>query len=151
MARKAKITGWHRARRKLAKLNNATAQALRAAIKMAAEATLEKARRDVPVDPSPDPRRAKLKGTGKKTGHLRDALRIVYRNKGLSARVGVLGKRAQLKGWNIVFVELDVGNQSYRPFLRPSHKAASVQFGPEILLRTRQGYLEIAGGAEPDR
>ena len=152
MARRtAKVTGWHRARRKLAKLNNATAQALRAAIKAASEATLEQAQATVPVDPAPNPKRAKLQGTGRKTGRLRDALRIVYREKGLSGRVGVLGKRAQEKGWNIVFVELDKGNQAYRPFLKPAHRAAAGKFGYAIQVNIRKGYIEVALSAEPDR
>jgi HK97 gp10 family phage protein len=152
MARKrAKITGWHRARRKLSKLNTATAQALRAAIKEAAEKTLADAKRTVPVDPAPNPARASLKGTGRKTGHLRDALRIVYRERGMKARIGVMGKRALEKGWNVVFVEFDVGNQSYRPFLRPAHRGATGAFGMEIRTNIRKGYIEVTGSAEPDR
>lgn len=149
--KKWRMTNWHRARRKLAKTGGASVEALKKSIRSAGDMTLSLARANAPVDPSPDPKRRLLKGTNRKTGHVRDALRKVERDKGLRVRIGVIGKRARDKGWNIVFIERDPGNQSYSPFLIPAKRAAEQRFSTDIVNNTRSALIDVAGSAEPDR
>ena len=54
----------------------------------------------------------------KRTGTLARELRVVYSRDGLTARIGIIGKRSLKRAWYGIYVEFGNSKMQPRPFLR---------------------------------
>ena len=111
MARKSRITGVSRLRRKLRRFDKAVLAEIREVVAEGGELIRNEAIKRVPV----------------KTGNLRDVLRhrsaVAIRGDRLSVKVGVRTKSLMKRGFYAMFVEFGTKSVPARPFLVPAFKA----------------------------
>jgi HK97 gp10 family phage protein len=143
MARRSKILGVPRLRRKLKRIDPEMRKEVAVAVDSTAKRLLAEMQTRVPV--SEQLRRLKF-------GHLRDMLQAKSARNGLSARVGLLSKQSQQAGYYWRFLEYGTVKMPARPFVTPSVMVAEQEWQPKIrsavdvaLLRTAQSEPIEAG------
>jgi len=72
------------------------------------------------------------KAVPKRTGTLARELQVKYSRDGLTARVGIIGKRSLRRAWYGIFVEFGNAKVGPRPFLQPALRRNAEPFMREI-------------------
>ncbi len=113
MARKSGLRGINLTRRRLRRLPEETRSGVKGALAAGASLMLDTAQLLVPVD----------------TGELRSLLNVRLARDGLTARIGLIGKRANRKGYYGRYLEDGTVKRPATPFLAPAfmaHKAETI-------------------------
>jgi HK97 gp10 family phage protein len=114
MARRSGLRGINLTRRRLRRLPEETRSGIKSALAAGAGLMLDTAKQLVPKD----------------TGNLESLLAMRIQRDGLSARVGLIGKRANRKGYYGRYLEDGTVNIPAQPFLTPAfmaHKADTIK------------------------